>query len=73
MERRISDRQYKNMKMNQFQRNIEKQIMFTDNKDDLTMLASLYVTTGKQIIVNLFGEEAARDMFAKLKFEKKDN
>jgi len=70
MERRISDRKYKNMRMNQFQRNIEKQIMFTDNKDDLTMLASLYVTTGKNIIVNLFGEEAAKDMFGKLKFHK---
>ena len=72
MERRVSDRKYKNMRMNQFQRNIEKQIMFTDNKDDLTMLASLYVTTGKNIIVNLFGEEAARDIFEKLKFDKKD-
>jgi hypothetical protein len=72
MERRISDRKYKNMRMNQFQKNIEKQIMFTDNKDDLTMLASLYVTTGKNIIVNLFGEEAAKDMFGKLKFDKKD-
>ena len=72
MKRRISDRSYKNMRMNQFQRNIEKQIMFTDNKDDLTMLASLYVTTGKNIIVNLFGEEAARDMFSKLNFEPKE-
>lgn len=71
-EKKISDRAYRNKRLNQFHKNIEKQIMFTDNDDDLVMLASLYVTTGKNILVNILGEEPTRDMFENLRFDKRN-
>ena len=42
-------------KLARFQRLIESQVMLTDSKDDLKLLAALYLTTAKRIFVTIEG------------------
>jgi len=49
-------------------RPIERQIYMTDSEEDLVMLASVMVTTGKDILVQRIGSEKAKRMILTMDF-----
>ena len=49
-------------------RPIERQIYMTDSEEDLVMLASVMVTTGKDILVQRLGSEKAKRMILTMDF-----
>ena len=49
-------------------RPIERQIYMTDSDEDLVMLASVMVTTGKDILVQRLGSEKAKRMILTMDF-----
>jgi hypothetical protein len=49
-------------------RPIERQILLTDDEEDLIMLATLMLTTGKDILVQRVGSEKAKRMILTMDF-----
>ena len=41
---------------------IERQIMMTDDEDDLILLSTVMITTAKKIYINRYGEEEAKKL-----------
>ena len=59
---------YRRQRMRDLFRPIERQILMTDDEDDLIMLASLMVTTGKDILVQRIGSEKKKRMILTMNF-----
>jgi len=59
---------YRRQRMRDLFRPIERQILMTDDEDDLIMLASLMVTTGKDILVQRIGSEKTKRMILTMNF-----
>jgi len=49
-------------RMNELFRPIERQILMTDDENDLTLLSTVMLTTAKRIFIDRFGEESARTL-----------
>jgi hypothetical protein len=47
---------------------IEQQILMCDNQQDLLMLASAMITSGKHIFILNLGSEMTKNVFAELDF-----
>ena len=41
---------------------IERQIMMTDDEDDLILLSTVMITTAKKIYINRYGKEEAKNL-----------
>jgi hypothetical protein len=54
--------------MRELFRPIERQILLTDDEEDLVMLASLMMTTSKDILVQRIGSEKAKRMIFTMDF-----
>jgi hypothetical protein len=54
--------------MRELFRPIERQILLTDNEEELIMLGSLMITTGKDILVQRLGSEKAKRMILTMDF-----
>jgi hypothetical protein len=54
--------------MRELFRPIERQILMTDDEDDLIMLGTLMVTTGKDILVQRVGSEKAKRLILTMNF-----
>lgn len=64
----LTNQEYRRRRMRDLFRPIERQILMTDNEDDLIMLGSLLVTTGKDILVQRIGSEKAKRMILTMDF-----
>ena len=59
---------YRRRRMRDLFRPIERQILLTDDEEDLIMLATLMLTTGKDILVQRVGSEKAKRMILTMDF-----
>jgi len=59
---------YRRRRMRELFRPIERQILLTDDEEDLVMLASLMMTTSKDILVQRIGSEKAKRMIFTMDF-----
>jgi len=59
---------YRRRRMRELFRPIERQILMTDDESDLVMLASLMMTTSKDILVQRIGSEKAKRMIFTMDF-----
>ena len=59
---------YRRRRMRELFRPIERQILLTDDEEDLVMLASLMMTTSKDILVQRIGSEKAKRMVFTMDF-----
>ena len=59
---------YRRQRMRELFRPIERQILMTDDASDLVMLASLMMTTSKDILVQRLGSEKAKRMIFTMDF-----
>jgi hypothetical protein len=50
-------------RMRELMRPIDTQIMMCDNRDELLMLASIMMTTSKNIFRDQLGEEGSKELF----------
>lgn len=50
-------------RMKELMKPIDRQIMMCDDKNELLMLASIMLTTSKQIFRTQLGEEGSRELF----------
>lgn len=63
MSKNLSNTAYLNDVMKKQFRDIENAIMNTEDSDELVALATLYITSGKNMILSVLPPEAARDLF----------
>ena len=68
MDRDIKSPEYRRKRMRELFRPIERQILMTDDEDDLIMLGSLLITTGKDILIQRLGSEKAKRMILTMNF-----
>ena len=59
---------YRRKRLTELFRPIERQILMTDDEHDLTMLATLMLTTGKDILIQRVGAEKAKRMIFTMDF-----
>jgi hypothetical protein len=59
---------YRRARMRELFRPIEQQILMTDDAQDLVMLSTLMLTTGKDILVQRLGSEKAKRMILTMDF-----
>jgi hypothetical protein len=59
---------YRRSRMRELFRPIEQQILMTDDAQDLVMLSTLMLTTGKDILVQRLGSEKAKRMILTMDF-----
>ena len=59
---------YRRRRMRELFRPIERQILLTDDEEDLVMLATLMITTSKDILVQRIGSEKAKRMIFTMDF-----
>lgn len=59
---------YRRKRMRELFRPIEQQILMTDDAQDLVMLSTLMLTTGKDILVQRLGSEKAKRMILTMDF-----
>ena len=59
---------YRRRRMRDLFRPIERQILLTDDEEDLIMLATLMLTTGKDILIQRVGSEKAKRMILTMDF-----
>jgi hypothetical protein len=64
----IKNEAYRRKRMRELFRPIERQILMTDDEDDLIMLGTLMVTTGKDILVQRVGSEKAKRLILTMNF-----
>jgi hypothetical protein len=62
------ERMRRRKRMTELFRPIERQILMTDDEEDLVMLASIMVTHGKDILVQRLGSEKAKRMILTMDF-----
>jgi hypothetical protein len=59
---------YRRKRMRELFRPIERQILMTDDAEDLILLSTLMITTGKDILVQRLGSEKAKRMILTMNF-----
>ena len=64
----INDPVYRRKRMKELFRPIERQILMTDDVDDLIMLGTVMVTTGKDILLQRIGSENTKRMILTMDF-----
>lgn len=64
----LANQERRRRRMRELFRPIERQILMTDSEDDLIMLATLMLTTGKDILVQRIGSEKAKRMILTMDF-----
>lgn len=64
----FNDPIYRRKRMKELFRPIERQILMTDDENDLVMLGTVMVTTGKDILVQRLGSEKAKRMILTMDF-----
>ena len=67
-EKELAHQEYRRRRMRDLFRPIERQILLTDNEDDLIMLATLMLTTSKDILIQRLGSEKAKRMILTMDF-----
>jgi len=68
MDDSTSDRQRRMKRMKELFRPIERQILMTDDEEDLVMLATVMMTTSKDILCQRLGVEKAKKMIFTMNF-----
>jgi hypothetical protein len=66
MDKSIKNFRYRRQRMVELFRPIEMQILMTDDTDDLIMLATLMLTSGKDILLQRIGREKTKKMIDNL-------
>jgi len=59
---------YRRRRMRELFRPLERQILMTDNEEEIIMLGTLMLTTGKDILVQRVGSEKAKRMILTMDF-----
>lgn len=67
----MSEREYIDVVLARMYQDIENQIYMTDDERELFLLATLFITTGKNIMVQMKGIRATRDLFDNLDLRKR--
>ena len=68
MDKETENRIRRRKRMSELFRPIERQIYMTDDEEDLVMLASVMMTTSKDILVQRLGSEKAKRMIFTMDF-----